>query len=245
MYSYFPGSIYENPANEKIEYDPAKASQLLQEAGWQERDAQGWLVKDGQPFTVTLLYGDKQSERHLTIYQEDLKKAGIDLKLKLIDYSTMFKLIDERNFEMGNLAWNSLVFPNPESDYHSKYADIPQTNNITGFKNSRVDEILDNYPGMFDMNARIAALQEMDGLVYQEHPYILNWYGPFTRILYWNKFNMPASFFTKFGDSDGVLSLWWYDAARDQALTAAQKQGADLPVGEIENHYWKDQETQP
>jgi microcin C transport system substrate-binding protein len=244
MYSYFPGSIYENPNNEKIEYDPEKARQLLAEAGWKERNEQGILVKDGQTFSITLLYTSKPSERHLTIFQEDLKKAGIELNLKLLDFSAMFKLIDERNYEMANVAWTGMIFPNVESDFHSKYADIEQTNNITGIKVPRIDEILDAYPEMFDLNERIKALQELDGLIYNEHPYILNWYGPFNRILYWNRFGIPESYFTKFGDSGDILSLWWYDEAKDKTLQEAMKKDTTLPVGEMIVDYWGVQKQQ-
>jgi microcin C transport system substrate-binding protein len=242
MYSYFPGSIYGNPDNEKIEYDPEKARQLLAEAGWSERNNQGILMKDGQTLTLTLLYTDKGSERHLTIFQEDLKKAGIELKLQFIDWTARIKLTDERNFDMANAAWTGMLFPNVESDFHSKYADINQTNNITGIKNPKIDEILDKYPEMFDLNERIEALRKLDGLIYEEHPYILNWYGPFDRILYWNRFGMPASYFTKTGDYDNILSLWWYDEEKDKALQEAMKNRTTLPVGETEVKYWLEKE---
>ncbi len=238
MYSYFPGSIYENPNNEKIDYDPEKSRGLLIEAGWKERNDQGILVKDGQTLTLTLLYGSQSSERHLTIFQEDLKKAGVELKLKLVNYPTMYKLIDERNYNMANMAWNALIFPNPEPNYHSKYADIEQTNNITGIKHPRIDEILEKYPEMFDINERINALQELDELVYNEQPYILNWYAPFTRVLYWNRFGIPESYFTKFGDSDSILSMWWHDEEKDKTLEESMKEGTTLPVGETDARYW-------
>jgi microcin C transport system substrate-binding protein len=242
MNSYFPGSVYENPENEKIGYDPEQAAQLLAEAGWSERNAQGILVKDGKPFTIALLYTQKSSERHLTIFQEDLKKAGIELKLTLLDWTARIKLMDERNFDMADVAWTGMIFPNVESDFHSKYADIEQTNNITGIKNPQIDEILDQYPKMFDINERIAALRKLDGLVYQEHPYILDWYGPFNRVLYWDRFGMPESYFTKIGDYDNILSLWWYDAEKDKVLQDAMKNGSALPAGETEVKYWLEKE---
>jgi microcin C transport system substrate-binding protein len=245
MDSYYPGSIYENPNNEKIEYDPEKARKLLAEAGWKDRNEQGVLVKDGKSFTVTLMYFSKGSERHLTIFQEDLKKVGIELNLKFLDPSTMFKLIDERNYDMASMGWNSLLFPNPEPSYHSKYADIEQTNNITGIKNSRIDEIIEAYPEMFDVNDRVKALQELDGLVYNEHPYVLNWYAPHYRALYWNKFGMPDYYFIKFtelGAYNSILWHWWYDEEKDKALKEAMENDTALPVGETIVDYWRVQQ---
>ncbi len=150
----------------------------------------------------------------------------------------MFKLIDERNFDLANMAWNALIFPNPESEYHSKYADMDQTNNITGVKVPRIDEILDAYPLMFNLNDRIQALQELDDLVYNEHPYILNWYGPYSRILYWNRFGMPEGYVTKFGNHEDILMLWWYDQTQGMVLKEAVNKENDLPVGTTDVLYW-------
>lgn len=239
MYSYYPGSIYENPENERIKFDPAKAQQLLSEAGWSERNSRGVLEKDAQTFTLTLLYANKSSERYLTIYQEDLKKAGIELKLKLLDWTARSKLIDERNFDLATIAWTGLLFPNPESSFHSNIADIHNTNNITGLKNSEVDDILDKYPEMFELEDRVSAVRELDALIYQEYPYVLDWYGPFTRVLYWDKFSMPESYFTKTGDHTDLLSLWWFDDQKEAALKEAMKNDMALPVGDTDVNFWR------
>ena len=69
--SVFPGTIYENPNNEKIKYDPQQAVRLLAEAGWKDRNPQGQLVNNGRPMVLELLYYDRASERFYTIYQED------------------------------------------------------------------------------------------------------------------------------------------------------------------------------
>ncbi len=238
MYSYHPASIYENQDNEKIGYDPEKAEKLLTEAGWSERNAQGLLVKDGKPFTLTLLYVSKTSERYLTIFQEDLKKAGIDLQLKLLDWTARIKLMEEYKFDMATMAWTGLLFPNPESSFHSNLADVHHTNNITGVKNSEIDEILEKYREMFDLNERIEAIRKLDGILYQEHPYILDWYGPFNRILYWNHFGMPESYFTKFGNYRNIFTLWWYEEEKAKALKEAMNNGNSLPVGETIVDYW-------
>ena len=60
--SYFAGSPYENPNNPKNDYDPQQALKLLADAGWNSRDSQGRLVKNGVPLQVELLY-DNQDRR--------------------------------------------------------------------------------------------------------------------------------------------------------------------------------------
>ena len=143
MDSVYPGTIYENPQNEKIRYNPSAAVALLAEAGWKDHNASGQLVKAGKPLTLELMYYDKQSERFFTIYQEDLRKIGVNLNLRYVTPETGFKLLDEQQFDMFSVAYGGGgPFPLPEQFFHSKQADQKSSTNITGFKNARVDEII-------------------------------------------------------------------------------------------------------
>src|SRR5262249_35284125 len=72
--SFFARSVYQNSNNPTNQYDPKTALDLLAQAGWNTRDTQGRLTRSGQPLTVELMYGDKGSERFMTVYQDDLKK---------------------------------------------------------------------------------------------------------------------------------------------------------------------------
>src|SRR5207248_1682757 len=128
-------SVYENPANPKNAYDPQLATQLLAEAGWKSRDSQGRLVKNGKPLEVELLYATRTWEPHLTIYQEDLRKVGVTLNLRLVTPETQVHLDSQHKFQMSLGGFGGLLFPNPETEFDSKLADPLNTNNITGFKN--------------------------------------------------------------------------------------------------------------
>ena len=66
--SYYANSVYENPNNPKIRYDYDIAQQLLSEAGWTEKNADGYLVKDGKIFEIDLPFGHPALERFLTIF---------------------------------------------------------------------------------------------------------------------------------------------------------------------------------
>src|SRR5207253_8477505 len=125
------GTEYENPNNPKDPYDPQQALKLLADAGWKDHDAQGRLTRDGQPLQVELLYDDKGSERWMTLYQEDLRKAGITLNLRFLNPETLFKMENQREFELAMSGFGSgSVFPIPGPEYHSRTADVPNTNNL-------------------------------------------------------------------------------------------------------------------
>lgn len=238
--SHYPNSPYENPNNPKMRYDPDKAVELLEEAGWlqENRNSDGWLVKDGKIFELNLNLTDKSLERIYTIFQEDLKDVGIKLNLKLVTWATDIKEVGERNFLISSRAYTGLTFPNPESSLHSKFADKPDNNNIWGFKNERVDEICNRYPLMFDVKERIAAIKEIDGIICNEHLYALGWYAAHTRLLFWDKFGMPDYILSKTSDDSSILSTWWYEPEKEKALNEAKKNGTKLPVGKEIVKWW-------
>jgi microcin C transport system substrate-binding protein len=238
--TFYPNSPYQNPDNPKIRFDPEKAVELLEEAGWlqKNRDAEGWLVKDGKRFELSLNYTQKSSERIYTIFQEDLRDVGIKLNLKQVTWATDIKEVGERNFEMSSRAYGGILFPNPESSLHSKFADQNNNGNIWGFKNARVDEICDQYPLMFDPGDRIKAVREVDGIACRDHLYALGWFAAHTRLLYWNKFGMPDYILAKTSDQRSIVSLWWYDEARDKALQEARQKNSKLKVGPEIVRWW-------
>ncbi len=241
MNSYFPGGVYQNPDNPPNKYDPQRALQLLSEAGWNTRDTQGRLVKNGRPLVMEYLYADKGAERWLTVYQDDLRKVGITLNLRLISYETLIQLTGERRFDLASMGWVAGTFPDPEVLYRSDLADVQHSFNITGIKNKRIDGILAGYDKEFDQQKRIALIRQLDGILTAEHPYILEWTAAFERIAYLNKFGHPESYLSRIGEYRDMEQLWWIDPAREQTYNAATATPSmKLDTGTVEVRYWKD-----
>jgi microcin C transport system substrate-binding protein len=238
--TYYMG-FYENPNNPKNEYDPQLALKLLAEAGWTQRDSQGRLVRNGQPLSAEVIYANRANEQWLTIYQEELRKAGIRLNLRFLTPETLFQLTAEHKFDLAGLGWTGLTFPNPETSFSSTLADQQNTNNITGVKNARIDQILDLYDKEFDQQKRAVLIRELDGILANEHHYILTWEEPFQRIAFWNKFGHPESYLTRLGDSREPPTLWWSDSRKDDQLKRAVTDPTiKFDVTPVEKRYWLD-----
>ena len=205
--SYYPGSVYENPNNPKVEYDPEKGLALLREAGYTERNREGILVHEetGLPlrFEMPIL---KNSRRILAPVQEDWKAMGISLRFRMVDFAFQLKLVNERNFSIVFMNWGASLFPNPRSMFHSELADAMNTNNLTGFKNARADELIEEELITYDQGKREKILQELDSILVISHQYALGWYAPFTRVVYWNKFGQPSFYLGKTDDYRGNSS---------------------------------------
>jgi microcin C transport system substrate-binding protein len=237
--SYFPGGVWADQNNPQIRYNPRMAKRLLSRAGWTTRDKDGWLTKDGKIFEVTLEYGDQGFDRIFKVVQEYMARAGIKLDLKLIDYDTLMKKVDERDFTLTYQSWSGLLFPNPESSWDSKLADQNSTTNITGFKNPEVDKLCREYNSTFDRTAQEKLVHHIDELIFRDYPYALGWSANFFRLLYYDKFGHPAPYFTRTGDDSSIFSTWWLDPKKGKALEEAEKTGASLPAGTTEQRPWE------
>ena len=206
-----------------------EARRLLKEAGWKANSNTGFLEKAGEPLHIRFLTRAAAAEKFLVIFKEDLRDVGIDLEIDRKDWAAWARDMEEYNFDMTWAAWGAGIWKDPESMWHSKEATRPSGNNITGFKNQRVDELIDQQKEIFDINRRNEILREIDGIVTSEIPYILLWNINYTRLLYWNKFGMPDTVLNKYGDEDSAYTYWWLDPDSEADLKESRKVGYPLP----------------
>ncbi|NQU44324.1 ABC transporter substrate-binding protein [bacterium] len=215
--------------NQLVPFDKAAARALLKEAGWQASPATGVLEKDGRPFRINFLARGDSSMRFLSIYQQDLKDVGIVLEIDQKDWAAWSKDMDEYSYDMTWAAWGAGVRKDPESMWHSREADRPSGHNITGFKDPRVDELIERQKTIFDIQERHAIVRQIDQIIYDQFPYVLLWNTDYTRLLYWNKFGTPATVLSKYGDERSSYDLWWFDEDAEADLEDAMNTDRMLP----------------
>ncbi|OQY28159.1 MAG: hypothetical protein B6244_08150 [Candidatus Cloacimonetes bacterium 4572_55] len=236
--SVYSGTVYENPNNEKTEYDPEKAMQLLTEAGWTERNQEGWLVKDGTPFQVSIGV-QKVIDYMVTPYQQMLREYGIDLQITFMDGNTLWDMLMERNFEISYFSLTGLIFPNPETSSHSSLADQNNNNNFSGIKNARIDELCELYDKEFSQQKRVEMIREIDGILMDIRPFALSTARLNQRLMFWDKFGFPEYMADRYvGDYESIYKLWWFEPDKVNALSEAMENDTTLPIGELENKFW-------
>jgi microcin C transport system substrate-binding protein len=237
---YEGGGVWANPDNKVVEYDPVGAVELLEEAGWKDVNQELYRVKDGKVLKFEVIYSSPLSERFLTVYQEDCKKAGIQLELKRLTPASAWKQVTQKEFELADMGWGGLSIPNPETSWKSELADQTGNNNITGFKNARLDALLKEYDLAYDPKKRIDIIREIDGIVYREFPYVQAWFNPSQRFVYWNKFGAPPWGGGKISDADELAYGLWVDPVKEKQLEEARKDPSKtMPVEEEKNRFWQ------
>ncbi len=210
--SYWPGSIYQSPENKPVEFNPGSANRLLDDAGWTGRNEDGYRIHPQNGIFEITMNIDQDREKYFTLFQEDLRKAGLKLNLKIADWSTQLKIMDERRFAAHQIGWYGSNVPYPRSLYHSSTADKMNTNNLGGVKEPEIDKLIDEYDICYDPQKRVKIIQKIDKLLFETYHYAFGYAGRHTgRIAYWNKFGMPPGVFT-YRAEDVPLNYWWLDS---------------------------------
>lgn len=228
--SYYP-DLWENnknPKAENFEYAPDSARKLLSDAGFVP-DAEGMLSKNGVPFEITFITSSSEM-RHLTLYLEDLKKAGIRVHIEQMSQSTLRKRLDEADFDMYWVNWGAGRLRDPEASWHSETANAKGTNNLSGLQDPIVDSLIDLQKNEFVLEKRNEILKALDHRLTEIVPYVLMWQADHHRILYWNRFGTPEKVFDKFGREESIPVYWFYDEKKANALSENMKAGKILPA---------------
>jgi peptide/nickel transport system substrate-binding protein len=169
-----PGRWAYNPNIRDIAYNPRRAMQLLAQAGWKEKNSAGILVKDGKPFSFTILSNQGNQQRLLTaqIIQQRLRFVGIDVKIRIVEWATFLKeFVDKGNFEVIMLAWRTTPDPADLFDVWHSSKTKPGELNFIGFKNDEVDRLLVEGRSTFDIEKRKHAYFRIQEILADEQPY--------------------------------------------------------------------------
>ena len=92
-----------NPNVAKHTYDPAKAKQVLDAAGWVP-GPDGIRAKgaDKLSFELMNIAGEQERAQILSFIQRQWKEIGVDAKMKLVDVGTLFgQALPKREFDMA------------------------------------------------------------------------------------------------------------------------------------------------
>ena len=253
--SFFEGTPYALPSPWPYTFDPAKAREHLALAGYKrpaEIRAQTWwgrlgnvvygllftrsdtddvLVNaKGEKASFTLIYGSKGVERHLTVVQQEFRRAGVDMKLRLLEPGTAFERGLERKYEMTMTARTSGFYPGVRQYLHTEFQQKTNNNNIWGFTNPEVDALIAIYEEDLDEGKRLQAMQRIDEIVREEAFYLPFWTGAFTRVAYWDYMRFPDDWLPKRTEQLIDWMVYWIDPQRRAQLAQDMKDNKPWPL---------------
>ncbi len=181
-----------------------EARRLLDMAGFADRGE-----KKGRRFHVTLATTPSRTSQSIALVHADsLRKVGIDVQLRVKEWSALYQDMKEGNFEMFSANWGPVTEPDLfHWVFHS--SNIPGPDNAGGNRGAFVDKELD---GWLD-EARVTMVQTKRIVLYkkvqqrldEQLPYIPLWFED--RLVVLNK-RVQGFIPTRTGSLLPLRSVW-------------------------------------
>ncbi|MBU1044120.1 MAG: peptide-binding protein [Candidatus Omnitrophica bacterium] len=156
-----------------VSFDPKQSLELLKQAGWVLNES-GILEKDNQIFEFTIItnQGNDERKRAAEIIQKRLSKIGMQVKIKIVEWSAFInEFVNQRKFEALLLGWSLSLDPDIYDIWHSSKIK-PGEFNFISYKNQEVDELLEQGRSEFDQDKRKMLYNRIHQIIYNEQPYL-------------------------------------------------------------------------
>ncbi|AFZ74439.1 ABC transporter substrate-binding protein [Natronobacterium gregoryi] len=161
-------SDWANPDLEEPLYDPDRARDLLDDAGWTGDGGGDERTRGGEPLSVEVVTYDARSLPLIAeVIQGQLADVGIDLSIELVEYGTMLDRVSRESFDAYLTSWSTLWYPDPDrlADMFHSDSDLHH-----GYENEDVDDLLENARELEDREERRDRYYEVQSTVREDAP---------------------------------------------------------------------------
>ncbi|MCC6945411.1 MAG: hypothetical protein IT335_12585 [Thermomicrobiales bacterium] len=170
--AYAPDQI-----NTVYNYDPDKANQMLDDAGW-VAGSDGIRAKDGNKLSFDLMYGASATNDQIASAVQDFWKAvGVEAKPQSVDFDTVLlpALTETHDFQMAMLA---LDWASPSGDQSAMFGTASYEGglNFMKYSNPAYDEANAAANTTLDATERFELLVEASNIVNDDVPVIVTWF---------------------------------------------------------------------
>ncbi len=244
-----------HPTLQAREFSVEKAMKHFAMAGFRKRDSDGILINDvGERLSVELLTGYKNLEDVLVILREEAKKAGLDLKLKILESTAAWKTASEKKHQVVLSAFNSFVelFPRFWEPYHSDNAYSPSgmekfypdgnlrkdvaiktsTNNYTQTAVMKIDHLIDQYREEENLEEITRMAHRLSEMIHDHAVFVPGWKKQWLRMGHWNWVFFPSDWGPRESRDHEEFQVFWIDESMKGMIDQARNQGKELRVRE-------------
>lgn len=248
-----------NPDVRARHFDPVRARAEFAKAGYDHQGPDGILQNaQGQRLSFTVTTYSSALRDLLSILQQEALKAGVEYKPEILDSTTGWKKVQEKNHEIALIALSRSVemYPRYWEMYHgtNAYEDAylgpdgkpvdkyslgtpnphpekirVQTNNMTETFIPALDKLIEQYDATTDMPTIKTLASQMEKIIYDDASWVNGWALPFHRTGYWRYVKWPKDFNVMQSRSAEEMFLHWIDEDAKKETEDARKSGKTFP----------------
>jgi microcin C transport system substrate-binding protein len=250
--------VFSHPTLTARPFNVEMALKHFSAAGFLQRGPDGVLVNDaGERLSFTLSTGYEPLKDTLTILREEALKAGLELRLEVMDGTAAWKKIQEKQHDIAFSAFNvgAEMYPRYWEFCHSVNAyDVPwladgsanpdrklkpQTNNLQSIANAELDRRIEAYRASDNVEEMQRLAFEMQEILHDDGSFVPGFAIPFMRTAYWRWVHWPEEFNVKLATSTVEYHLLWIDTEEEKETRKARQSGTTFEVVDREYDLYK------
>lgn len=154
-------------------YDPARAKELLDEAGLRDADGDGPLMRFRLSYKTTNI---DLRRRIAEALKEQLLQVGIELEIRGYEFGTFFSDVKKGNFHLYSLAWVGIRDPDIQHRIFHSASVPPNGDNRGRYANPEVDRLLDRGRVVTEAGERQRIYGAAQRLIAADLPYVPLWW---------------------------------------------------------------------
>ena len=159
------------------DYEPEKAKQLLDEAGYKDTDGDGIRDKDGKKLSLQLILNSAYESDSIVAaaMQSQLKEIGVGLELT--SYEDLTDHQKSGNYDLALTSINTGITGDPQYilDFYFKTG---AEWNVGGYSNPKLDQLIERLHSEFDVEKRYALAAEAQQMILDDAAYMFLTYTP-------------------------------------------------------------------
>jgi ABC-type transport system substrate-binding protein len=166
-----------------LPYNPKEAQRILKELGW-EKNADGWLEKEGKIFEFNLITnnGNLQRKAIMTIAQNGWHKLGIKCNTQVFEWAVFLKdFVNPAEFDALILGWSMGIDPDLFQIWHSSQSGPVQLN-FVGYNNPEADKLIVQIRREYDFNVQRKLTHQLHSILADDQPYTFL-YAPLSNLV--------------------------------------------------------------
>jgi peptide/nickel transport system substrate-binding protein len=157
-------------------YDPAEARRILAAKGFRDSDGDGILDRGGRPFAFELLSnaGNQQRNDAAVMIQEQLKKVGIKVTPRILEFGTLVELTNHGKAEASIEGFGMDTSLDLTGYFHTPRLD-GDSRNLARYANPEVDRLIDQSMAFSDIADAKPTLDRIQEILHRDQPYTFLW----------------------------------------------------------------------
>jgi microcin C transport system substrate-binding protein len=214
--------IYDPPATDgsgNVRANLRTAHRILERAGYKVEAGKLVSPSTGKPVSLEVLLVSAAFERIVTPFAANLRRLGIDVRVRTVDPSQYINRQRAFDYDMIVGTMGQSESPgNEQRDYWSSVAaDREGSRNLIGIREPAIDALVEKIVDAPDRKSLVAATRALDRVLLWGHYVIPQWHVRNDRIAYWDRFGIPKH--PKYGVD---TMSWWIDPAKANVLDRAR-----------------------